>query len=217
MKKIMIFIVALLCLVLPLNAKAINLEEYNVTNLEQALAEEEIEKKFDKYTETDKQVTIYLFRGNGCPHCTDFLEYLNKIYDKEGEKFRVVSFESWKDAKNAALQVEVAKFLNLDNPEKPGVPLIIIGEEKFEGFAEAVSGTAVLNAINKVYEQDKDERYDIFEEMEKAEEEKPSTGAGAGAVAIIVFCAAAVVIIYDTIRFNKLQDSINRISSKKNN
>ena len=30
-----------------------------------------------EYTENDKQVTIYLFRGLGCTHCKDFLEFLN--------------------------------------------------------------------------------------------------------------------------------------------
>lgn len=209
MKKITLLIVSLLLISLPLNVKAINLEEYNTLNFEQALLEEEIEKSFDKLEENDKQVTIYLFRGRGCSHCRDFLTYLNKIYPEEGKKFKVVSFESWYDSENKALLADVADFLGIT---QYGVPLILIGEEQFSGFAEDRNASSVLKAINDTYEQDPADRYDIFEAMET---EEPDTGVGAGGVAIIVFCAAAVIIIYDTIRFNKLQDRIDEIASKK--
>ena len=71
------------CLTLfPIVASAseeINLENYTSLGLKEVLEEESIEAKFDSYEETDDQINVYLFRGNGCTYCRSFLEFLNTI------------------------------------------------------------------------------------------------------------------------------------------
>ena len=215
MKKIITLIIATLCLVLPFSVKAVDISEYNTLNLEQILTAEEIEPAFDEYKENDKQVIVYLFRGQGCGFCRGFLEYLNKIYEDEGDKFKVVSFETWNDSKNDELLHETAEFMEAPNLEKLGVPFIVIGDQYFPGFTEDAYGDAVLAAINEEYEKDPQDRYDVFEEMEKAPE-KGTSSVGLGGIIIIDLIAVAIVVIYDTIRFNKLQDEIRQLASKKN-
>lgn len=216
MKKIVILLALLMILPLGVSAKTINLNEYNTTDLKQALLQEGIEPSFDKLKENDKQVTIYLFRGNGCPHCIEFLEFLNKIYAGEGDKFKVVSFAvsfgTYRDEKNDSLQTEVARFEGIENPDRVGVPLIIIGDQYFSGFAEKSHGDAVLSAINSEYKKDVDDRYDVFVEMGKEKEANPL---GVGGAVIITILGVAAVIIYDTIRFNKLQDEIRLLKKNK--
>ena len=212
MKRIIFLIIAIFCIILPMNVKAIDLAEYNILNLEQALAAENVEKKFTKYSENDKQATIYLFRGQGCAFCLKFLNFLNDIYEEEGNKFKVISFESWQDDKNAALLKEVAEF---NGDDKYGVPYIIIGDEVFPGFTEEAYGDAVKKAINKVYSQDLDDRYDIFTAMEEAKN-KESSEFGALEVSIIVGIATIIIIGYDSIRFHMLERKITELSHKKN-
>ncbi len=215
MKKIITLIIATLCLALPLSAKAINIEEYNTLNFEEILEAEGMEPAFDEYKENDKQVIIYLFRGQGCGFCRGFIEYLNKIYEDEGDKFKVVSFETWNDSKNDELLHETAEFMEAPNLEKLGVPFIVIGDNFFPGFTEDAYGEAVLAAINEEYEKNPEDRYDVFEEMENAPE-KGTSSVGIGGIILIDLIAVAIVVIYDTIRFNKLQDEIRQLASKKN-
>lgn len=213
MKKIITLIIAILCLVLPLKVKAVNIEEYNTLNFEEILAAEDIEPAFEEYKENDDQVIIYLFRGQNCGFCRGFIEYLNKIYEEEGDKFKVVSFETWKDSKNKELLRETAEFLDVPNLDELGVPFIVIGDTYFPGFTEDTYGDAVLSAINREYEKNPSDRYDVFVEMDKVPE--PSV-VGVGGAIIIAFVAVAAVIIYDTIRFNKIQDEIRQLAYKKN-
>ena len=51
--------------------------------------------------------------------------------------------------------------------------------------------------------------------MEKAPE-KGTSSVGLGGIILIDLVAVAIVVIYDTIRFNKLQDEIRQLASKKN-
>lgn len=216
MKRILIFIATILCLALPLNAKAVSVDNYNTLNLEEALKAEKIEPEFDEYVENDDQVIIYVFRGQGCQFCRGFLNFINGIYEDEGEKFRIVSFETWNDATNATLLVDTAEFMGVEEPEKTGVPFIIIGDKYFPGFTEERYGDAVLEAIDEEYAKDKEDRYDIFEAMTygKPVSKNTSSGLKIGGVIIIAVVAVGIVIVYDTIRFNKLQDEISKLNKK---
>ncbi len=216
MKKFLIIVLATILMVLPVSAKAINLEDYNTLNLEEVLTAEQIEPEFEKYEENDKQVVIYLFRGQGCTFCRGFITFLNEIYEEEGDKFKVVSFETWNDNVNDSLLVETAEFMGVAQPEKTGVPFIVIGDQYFPGFTEEAYGDDVIEAINEEYEKDVDDRYDVFEAMENAkEEDNTSSGASIWAIIITGLIATAVIITYDTVRFNKLQNDIRKLANKK--
>lgn len=164
MKKInkILFTVILLLLLIPITTTA-KVKKYETLNLKETLAEENIELQYKDYKETDKQITIYMFRGNNCTYCRGFLEYLNSITEEYGEYFKLVSYEVWSCQNNAILYSEVAEFLEKENR---GVPFIIIGDKVFQGYSED-DNPNILQAIKDLYNSK--DRYDVFEEMEKAE------------------------------------------------
>ena len=169
MKKKILLFVAMCLLVFPLTTKAISIDKYNTLNLKEALKDEEIDEAFKSYKETDKQVTIYLFRGKGCGFCRAFLTFLNSIVDEYGKYFKVVSFEVWNDAENSALLSSVAAFMNKD---LQGVPFIVIGDKVFDGYSDSYDED-IKSTIKKLY--DSKDRYDVFDEMTEEDLEVTAT------------------------------------------
>ncbi len=169
MKKKILLFVAMCLLVLPITTKAISIDKYNTLNLKEALKDEEIDEAFKSYKETDKQVTIYLFRGKGCGFCRAFLTFLNSIVDDYGKYFKVVSFEVWNDEENSALLSSVAAFLNKD---LQGVPFIVIGDKVFDGYSDAYDED-IKSTIKELY--DSKDRYDVFAEMTEEDLELTAT------------------------------------------
>lgn len=132
-QKILVLIIAMVAL-FPWQVKA---EEnlYHSKNLEEILTEEGIEHDLTGYTETEDQAIIYLFRGNGCGYCRNFLTFLNSIVPEYGKYFKVVSYEVWQDASNTPLLNGFSKSLKV---EVEGVPFIIIGNQYFPGYANVM-------------------------------------------------------------------------------
>lgn len=79
---------------------------------------------------TDK-ITLYLFRGDGCPHCEAALEYLSTI-EKNHPAMEVVTYEVFNHEENVTLWKTVKETLGSDSK---GVPFIVIGERYLTGFA----------------------------------------------------------------------------------
>lgn len=79
-----------------------------------------------------EKTTLYLFFGNGCPHCADAKTYLASI-QSEYPKMEVIGYEVFDDDANATLWQSVKKTLKSDSQ---GVPFIVIGERYLTGFAE---------------------------------------------------------------------------------
>jgi len=104
----------------------------------------------------------FMFRGAGCSHCYDFLEYLNSIAKDYGYMFKLRSYEVYKNADNASLKEKVANFFD---EKAPGVPYIIIGRSTFYGYSDK-SADKVLEAIKSEYNTANS--YDVFKEMEKS-------------------------------------------------
>lgn len=90
--------------------------------------------------ETDNKVNVYVFKSSTCPHCEQALNFFEELSKDEEYKnyFRLVPFEtngSSEEIKaNVDLATKVAKYFS---SEFDGVPLIVIGEKKFEGYASA--------------------------------------------------------------------------------
>ncbi|MDE5538869.1 MAG: hypothetical protein K2J20_00075 [Bacilli bacterium] len=134
---------------------------YQSMNLDEALIQEKIEHDFSNYKESDDQITIYLFRGNGCGFCQNFLSFLNSIIDDYGKYFKVESYEVWENPNNRELMKEVTKFLDYDGA---GIPFIIIGDKVFNGYIDAYAED-IKQAITNLYNSEN--RYDVMEEMSK--------------------------------------------------
>ena len=167
------------------------------------------------YKETDDQVTIYVFRGNSCGYCEAFLNYLgNDLVKEYGQYFKVVSFETYKDSSNAKLLKEVDSFLGITDPNDIGaVPLIIIGEEHFLGYGSS-DNEAIKAAIKKLYESNN--RYDIFEEMNKKEESGNKTSMAPIIVSNLIITTIGVVLVvaYTSNTKAEILDAISEANKK---
>ena len=124
--------------------------------------------------ENDK-VTLYLFYGDGCPHCAEEKVYLNEIKDKY-DNFEIVYYEVWKNADNQKFLEDVKDALGI---ERSGVPVTIIGDTYLVGWSEALE-TRVARAIRHykqneyvdVVEQIRSGTYEKVEDNEKTDFEK---------------------------------------------
>lgn len=214
MKKKIIGLLLLLSLIMPSSTLAAT-KKYNTLNLDKALEEEGIEHDFSNYKEDNKQAVIYLFRGNGCSHCREFLTFLNSIVDEYGKYFKVESYEVWKDQNNSDLMQEVSDFLGAN---ATGVPFIIIGDQYFKGYGESYAD-AIKNAIMEQYNSKN--KYDVMNEMKKAKDKEAFDKIKN--VLIIVSCnfifisAATIIIIMESKKNNSLlNNKIEKIETKIN-
>ena len=139
---------------------------YEAESIFTALANEGIEFDENNYVSNDKQVKMYLFRGHGCSHCYEFLEYVNdELIKKYKKKITFEIYETWEHADNAKLMSKVGKLLGDD---ATGVPYIIIGDKSWIGYDPSWN-EEITNQIDLMYSQEVEERYDIMDELNKAE------------------------------------------------
>lgn len=98
---------------------------------------------------TEKKVTVYLFRGQGCHFCENAIEFLESIANKY-PYLEIKSFEVWKNTSNKELMTKVSEELDLEISSS--VPLIIIGNEYARrGYADGMN-EGILSAIKSAYE-----------------------------------------------------------------
>ena len=85
--------------------------------------------------EEDK-INIYLFYGDGCPHCKAEKELLEKLEDKYPNQLNVYLYEVWDNKDNAKILRKFKKEFNLT--ENDSVPFTVIGEKYFYGYSDSV-------------------------------------------------------------------------------
>lgn len=99
------------------------------------------------YAEISRQVNIYFFWGDGCPHCAKEKPFLEKLEQKYPQ-VKVYDFEVWYNSDNRKLLVEVGKKLKAN---VSGVPFTVVGEKYFIGwYDEKSTGAAIENAVQCV-------------------------------------------------------------------
>ncbi len=157
MKKFLLFVFVLFCFPLMFSAES---RDYVSESIEESFKEEGISYDLGDYETSDDKVNVYLFRGNGCSHCKNFLQFVSDTLVKDyGEYFNLISYEVRGNADNYYLKNEVAKALNF---ESKGVPFIVIGDKFFSGYNSSKS-EAIINLIKSTYE-DKN-RVDVVSEV----------------------------------------------------
>ena len=218
MKKILLVVLSVMLLVGRVYAVSaedskVDLDDYKTLNFKEILKEEEIKEEFKSYSENDKQVTIYLFRGLGCGYCRSFLTFLNSITDEYGSKFKVVGFEVWGDQDNSKLLDSVSTFIG---SAAGGVPYIIIGDHVFPGYANSYDAD-IKAAIDEQYEAE--EKYDVFEEYNKAVDKAKK--AAQGNTGVIVLCtflfvaiATVIILVDNKKKYNELLARIDNKTTK---
>ena len=136
----------------------------------------------------DKKVNLYLFRGEGCPHCAEAEEWFDSIKGKYGDYFKVVDYEVWNDEDNAKLMEKVAK---LRNEDVSGVPYIIIGNKSWNGFDESYEDE-MIKQIKSVYSQDVSKRYDIMNYVnDSSSNSKTKKSSSSDVLALIIILIVA--------------------------
>lgn len=93
---------------------------------------------------SEKDLNIYLFYGDGCPHCAAEEKFLNE-YLKNDKSVKLHKYEIWYDTENAKKYKEVNKILN-DNSNS--IPYLIIGNNTISGYVEDITDEEIKNTIN---------------------------------------------------------------------
>lgn len=150
--------------------------------------------------EEAKKITIYLFRGEGCPHCAEAEEWFEELdKDEEYSKYyELKDFEVWYDENNATLMDDVAKALDT---EANGVPFIVIGKKYFSGFSSEMEDD-IKTAIKEAYESDdyKDIVAEVKEGTYKTDEEKKTATT---LLPVIIVSVVALITVIAMIFFTK--------------
>ena len=115
-------------------------------------------KAQDKYN-------LYLFYGDGCPHCKEEEEFFDD-YLKNEPDVNLVKYEVWHSKDNQKLWIKVQDRLN---NHSNGVPYLIIGDRVVVGYNVSTSDT--IKDYVKKYKSSK-KPYDIINVLESKEKEK---------------------------------------------
>lgn len=88
-------------------------------------------------TKVDKdKINLYLFHGDGCPHCAEEKVWLKGIKEKYKENLNIYMFEVWYSKKNRTLLDAVQEKFKSD---ESGVPYTVIGDSYYVGFSDTIS------------------------------------------------------------------------------
>ena len=172
MKKFLLSIIAIL-LVVSLNI-SVSAKETKST------------KKEEEKITCANDVNIYLFWGDGCPHCEGAIAFFESIEKEYGHCFNLEKFEVWKDKENQKLMKKVGNYFG---KEIKGVPFIIIGEETFSGYSSQLNEDilkAIKNAAN-------DEEYvDVIEKVQNGEMKSSNSSDTVVTVMIILLIVGGI-------------------------
>lgn len=136
------------------------IENNENANDDQTSSNETEDQTNKENNEEEKTVTIYLFRGEGCPHCEHAMEFF-KTLNTEYPYLKVISYEVWENVENRKLMEEVSTKLGIE--VSITVPLIIIGNDyNLRGYGET-KNEEIRNQIEESYQNNNYE--DIVEKV----------------------------------------------------
>lgn len=94
-------------------------------------------------------IRLYLFHGDGCPHCAEEIKFLNSI-EGNYDNLEIVKYEVWYNDENATLLEKVKDALDINSN---GVPTTIIGDTYIIGFGSGTD-SKIERAIKHYSEED---------------------------------------------------------------
>lgn len=92
---------------------------------------------------SEKDLNIYLFYGDGCPHCKEEEKWLES-YLKQNDFIKIHRYEVWYNKDN---QEKYSKVHDILNDTSSGIPYLIIGETVISGFDEEITPERIKNAV----------------------------------------------------------------------
>ena len=108
-------------------------------------------------TDINKELRLYLFHQESCPHCQKEIEYLEELKE-EYSNLDIVTYEISKNEMNYNFYIKVANKIN-DNLDKKqqlsigSVPFTIIGTDFYVGF-EVSQKDSIKKSIDKFLKND---------------------------------------------------------------
>ena len=157
--------------------------------------------------ETPSKVNVYLFRGEGCPHCEEMLEFFDSIEEEFGQYYTMNTYEVWYNQDNADLMEEVAEKLGVS---VTGVPFLVIGDQTWNGYASSYDAEIEAKILS---EYNSDSRYDVM----TAEEPEANNVAAVLIVVAVVGVIGGIVYVLRASTGDTVEDTEeeNRSESKK--
>ncbi len=100
---------------------------------------------FPVSVKAENVVNLYLFYGDGCPHCAEEEKFLDE-YLKTEKSAKLIKYEVWHSDENRKTWLEIQdKLNNHDN----GVPYLIVGDEVVVGYLDGVTDETIKKYVKK--------------------------------------------------------------------
>ncbi len=94
--------------------------------------------------DSSKDLNMYLFYGEGCPHCKALSEFLDE-YLKEKKNVHVYKFEVWHNEENLGKLQEIIKLMDT---KETGIPYLVVGNNVIVGYDSEYTPDRIKNAVN---------------------------------------------------------------------
>ena len=104
----------------------------------------------------DEKIKVNIFKSSTCPHCAEALEFFEELQnDSEySNYFDLVLYETNGSSETIKNNIELAdKVAKYFGKEFEGVPLIVIGEQYFEGYISTMDDQ-LKDAVKSEYFND---------------------------------------------------------------
>jgi glutaredoxin len=139
--------------------------------------------------QTSPEVTIYLFWGDGCPHCAVAKPFLEQLA-ASNPNIHLMKYEVYNDENNLALLKKVSQGFGFAATK---VPTIFIGDQYWEGYTDAIESDIQKEVENGLVNGNTDKVASILAGNEQSTPEKskiaPFAIAAGGVVVLVVIAA----------------------------
>ena len=115
------------------------------------------------------KVNVYIFRGDGCPHCAALTKVIKEYVNEHPYDYNVYEFEVWKNKDNAKMWLEVAEFVG--NKDTSGVPYMLVGRSVSIGYADYNEESIKKVLANELAKKPSD-REDVMKEFIQSKEKE---------------------------------------------
>lgn len=119
----------------------------------------------------EKEINLYLFYGEGCPHCKQLKIFLNEYMD-EKTNIKLYQYEVWNSEEN---REKFIKVMEITENRMGNVPYLVIGESVITGYGDYTAGRikTYVNYYENIDFQDKVGEYlGVVEKQEEIKTEK---------------------------------------------